>query len=76
MSVKIRAKKDFTIARVEKGFTLKGLANAINACESTISLLESGNRGTSPKTAKVICQVLNKNFNDIFEVIEKEAING
>lgn len=48
------------------GFSYRSLAKKIGCSQTLISLILKGERNPSPKIANKICEVLSKEFNDIF----------
>jgi DNA-binding XRE family transcriptional regulator len=72
----ILAKKQaLKTAMFKLGMTQQDLALTIKKGTPHISMLINGKIGTSPRTAKTICKILNGNFEDFFEVVEKtEAV--
>ena len=54
---------------IRKGFSKRGLAEEIKMAESTVIQICNGTRYPSPKTAKKICDALQVEFDEIFEII-------
>ncbi|MBT9174335.1 MAG: hypothetical protein DDT21_02749 [Syntrophomonadaceae bacterium] len=71
MRVGIRAKPhEIQKARLEKGLSQGAAAAEIKITGTHLSTIESGKRGISPVLAKKVCQLLEKRFSEIFEVIK------
>jgi len=58
-------------SRIHLGMSGSGLAKRIGASRQTISNIESGN-SVYPATAKAICDVLEKPFEELFTIEEGE----
>lgn len=69
--MKITAREDFSKARIKKGFSINGLAAAMEVNASVVFYLEKG-RGIRPQTAKKACTALGEPFEALF-VIKDEA---
>ena len=61
----IRAKEDFTLTRIKKGFPITGLAKAMKVNPSVTFRVEKG-RSIRPATAKKACVALQMSFEDLF----------
>ncbi len=67
---KIKAKrKSIVEARVKGGYTATDIANFIGLTKQAIYNIENGANSPSPKTAKAMCDVLGKEFDDLFEIV-------
>lgn len=58
----------FIETRIKAGFTQRALARATGLTSGYMSQLERGDRHPSPQTAKKICQALDVEFEDLFEL--------
>ena len=68
---KIMAKsKELAESRVRQGHTVKSLSEKCGITNAGLHGIENGDHGVSPSTAQVICTALNKEFDDIFEIVE------
>lgn len=65
-SVIIKDIDNFIIKIIERGFSYRQLARAVNCSQTLISLLIKGERNPSPENAVAICKALNCKFEDIF----------
>lgn len=63
--------KNLSQARIRNGYSLRDLAAKSKVHYSTISNLENGRTSVTPKTAKAICDTLNKEFDELFEIVER-----
>ena len=61
-----------TECRIRAGLSKSDLARQIGVHHSNISRAEAGN-GVSPKTAKKICDKLEKPFDEIFSITRKDV---
>ncbi|MBP1965266.1 helix-turn-helix transcriptional regulator [Paenibacillus aceris] len=67
--MRIRAKTDaFMKARIIKGFSQRELAKHSGLSHSYISLLERSHKSVGPATAKKLCDLLGKDFEDVFRI--------
>lgn len=75
MSV-IRAKnKKITEERVRRGLSMRELSDLCGINYSTVSKIENKKQSPRPRIARLICDALEKKFDDLFEIIDKpEAI--
>ena len=65
---------NISMKRLKKGISMRELARRAGLNIGTISNIESKNKNIAPKTAKLICDVLEANFDDLFEIVESSAI--
>jgi len=63
----VRAREDFPIIRIKKGFSLNELARRMGANPSVVYSIEKGN-GVRPATAKKVCDALQMGFEDLFVI--------
>ncbi len=59
--------RKIVIARAEKNFTQKQLANAVGVSRQTIVSIEKGGGNPSLDLCKKICKELGKSLNELFE---------
>lgn len=64
--------KKLKITLLKEGYTLTKFASLIDIDTSYLSLIVNGKRTVSPTLARKIVSNLETNFEDIFEIIEKE----
>lgn len=55
--------------RILSGFTQSEAAKEISLNPTSYCLIENGKLGVKPKTAKIICEFFNKNFDELFEIV-------
>lgn len=68
----IRTKRRKLIeTRMKAGFTQRGLAREAGLTSGYMSQIERGIRQPGPQAAKRICQALNVDFDDLFELVEE-----
>ncbi len=67
--MKITARNEFQRIRAEKGYSIQELARVSKVSVGTICKMEHGS-AIHPKSAKRLCDALNKEFNELF-VIEQ-----
>ncbi|MFZ5968411.1 MAG: helix-turn-helix transcriptional regulator [Bacillota bacterium] len=62
-------------ARILKGLTQTQLAKTVKLNPASICLIENGELGARPRTAKAICEALESEFDELFEIVSarKEA---
>lgn len=63
----IRAKANFSLTRIKKGFSITGLAKKMKVNPSVALALERG-RSIRPATAKKACDALQMSFEDLFTI--------
>lgn len=69
--MKIKAKNNLRKCRIIKGFTQVELAEKVELTPQMIGQLENGISGVNPSNAKKIVKVLNVEFDDVFELVER-----
>lgn len=52
--------------RIRAGYSMRELGRLADVNMSVISQMEAHNKSVTPKTAKRICEVLGKEFDDLF----------
>lgn len=67
MSIYPRANK-IKMQRILSGMSMRALARKSGLNNSTISNIETHNHSVHPKSAKAICDALNAEFDELFEV--------
>jgi DNA-binding XRE family transcriptional regulator len=55
--------------RILEGYTQNEASKKVNLNPASYCLIENGKLGVKPKTAKVICALYNKQFDELFEII-------
>ncbi|MBL0385909.1 helix-turn-helix transcriptional regulator [Tumebacillus sp. ITR2] len=69
----IKAKKpNLKKTRAIAGFTQRSLGEQTQLSSAFLSQVENGTRNVSAPNAKMICAVLDCNFDDIFEIVEHD----
>jgi DNA-binding XRE family transcriptional regulator len=71
-SYMIKARKSLKLCRIKCGIFQRDVAGKIGITTNSYSLIETRNRSTTCKTARAICNVLGKSFDDLF-VIDPET---
>lgn len=66
MDEKVILKNRLKVARAEKNFSQEQLAILAGVTRQTISSIETGQYCPTAKLALMICNVLNKKFEDLF----------
>lgn len=67
----IKAKNhSLKVVRLRSGLFQKDIAEGIGISSNAYSVIERGTRPVGGKTAKAICDYLNINFDDVFEIKE------
>lgn len=61
----IRAREDFSLTRIKKGFSITGLAKTMKVNPSVAFMVEKGH-SIRPATAKKACDALQMKFEDLF----------
>ena len=69
--MKVIAKKEFQVIRIQEGYSISELAKKSNTPIATISRIEKG-KPLSPKSAKKLCEALQKDFGDLFKIENEE----
>lgn len=68
MKIAIKDSAAFNVILIHKGFTQRSFSIQAGISHSMISQIAKGLRNPSPRTAKRICEVLEVQFDDIFEI--------
>jgi DNA-binding XRE family transcriptional regulator len=66
-------KREFQEARLRKGLTQRALASKAGVTQSTVFSIENKKTTPTPTTVKKICKALEVNFDEIFNIVEKEV---
>lgn len=67
--MRILAKKDvFARSRIIKGLSQRELARRSDLSHSYISMIERGVKSVGPATAKRLCELLQKQVEDLFNI--------
>ena len=69
--MKITAKESFKHIRVIKGYSIQGLARAMDVNASSVFNIEKG-KPIRPETAKKACEALEEDFDQLFIITERE----
>lgn len=72
--MKIYANGQFKIMRIKRGFTVVALAKAVGLTKQAIGQIERRANGVSPEKSVEILRVLGLDFDDVFELVEREVI--
>ncbi len=64
----IKVKPEFNYIRIKSGYTMSGLAKAAGVSQQFISAIIKGRYRPSAVTAKKICDVLDVEFDQVFEI--------
>lgn len=67
--MKVKANENFKNIRILKGFSIQGLARAMNVNASVVFKIEKG-KYLRPATAKKACEALEEPFNRLFIIEE------
>ena len=57
---------------IKSGYSISGFATKIGVSPATLSFMFNKNTAISPRTAKLIVDELGANFNDYFQILDKE----
>ncbi len=67
--MKIIAKRDiFTRSRIIKGLSQRELARRSDLSHAYISMIERGEKSVGPATAKRLCELLEKQVEELFNI--------
>lgn len=66
MKIKLINSKGFLTLIIKAGYSTTTLADGVNVSKGHIYKLVHYNGAVSPKVAKSICEILNKEFDEIF----------
>lgn len=69
--MKIYAKDTFRLSRLKGGYTIKDIAEAVGVTKQMIGQIERRENGIGPANAKKLTEVLNVEFEEIFEFVER-----
>jgi transcriptional regulator with XRE-family HTH domain len=70
MKVRLNDSDCFSELLIRKGLSRRGLAEKARIGEATAIQICNGQRNPSPRTAKRICEALEVEFDDIFEIVK------
>lgn len=70
MKIKLRNVEEFNKKIIYAGFSKRGFAGEAQIAESTVVQICNGDRNPSPKTAKRICEVLECEWSELFEIVK------
>ena len=59
--------------RFEQGLNQADVCDGVKINIATYNQIENGRVGLRPKTAKKICEFLNRSFHELFEIVAKEG---
>jgi transcriptional regulator with XRE-family HTH domain len=71
--MRVVAKDIFREIRIKKGFTIVSLAAAVGTTKQTIGQIERGINGVGPENAKKIAEVLEVEFDEVFDLVKREG---
>lgn len=66
----IKVKSQLDHIRIKSGYSITELAQAVGVSQQFISAIMKGVYAPSPKTAKKICDILEVEFDEVFEIVE------
>lgn len=70
MKIQLKDAIRFEELLIKKGFSKKAFAEAANIGQVTALQICNGDRNPSPRIAKRICDTLEVEFDDIFEIVK------
>lgn len=69
--MKVFAKENFKEMRIKKGFSIVSLAEIVGMTKQAIGQIERRSNGVSPEKSQEILKVLELDFDDIFELVDR-----
>lgn len=72
MFVRLRG-NELTITRIKKGLSIRSLARKAGISHCFLSQIENRQRYPSAKTAAKLCQALEVDFEEVFEIVDDRA---
>lgn len=72
----LKSKSEFNRHLIKNGYSKRGFARAFDIGESTLIQISNGKQSPRPETAKKICEGLNVNFDELFEIEEYGSNHG
>ncbi|AXF57409.1 helix-turn-helix transcriptional regulator [Salicibibacter kimchii] len=72
--ITLKSQDKFNQKILKKGFSKRAFAKKCGVSESAFIQISNGKQSPRPETAKKICESLNHDFDDIFEIKEKEGV--
>lgn len=72
MFIRMRGNQ-LAVTRMKKGMSVRALAKKANISHCYLSQIENRQRNPSPKIAVRLCQALEVDFDELFEVVEDRA---
>lgn len=70
--MKVVAKKELRVARIKKGLTAYQMADHTGLTHTGYRQMERRVNGISPAKAKTVCEVLNLDFEKLFELVDRK----
>ena len=70
--MKVIAKNTFRETRIKSGFSTVTLAEKIGTSKQNVGQIERRVNGIAPDKAKIVTELFGVNFDDIFELVERE----
>jgi len=74
MKIKVKDKDRLNEKIIMKGFSKTAFGKELRLSQPMTVQITRGDRNPSPKTAKRICEVLECEWSDLFEIIKPEAV--
>ena len=68
--MKVLAKDNLGLERIRKGYNGSDIAEKIGITKMGYHNIEKRKNGADPKNAKKICEVLDAEFEELFEVVD------
>lgn len=73
LKIKIKSSLEFDEVLIRRGFSRRAFARRAGIGESTIIQICNNDRNPSPQTAKKICETLEIDFDQIFEIVNPKV---
>lgn len=65
--------REFREARIKAGFSQRSMSRALGKSSAYTCLVEQGKISVSAQSAKQICELLGKKFEDLFEIVHSSS---
>lgn len=64
------------ITRMRQGLSLQDLGDMVGISKSSVSAIEKGKSSPRPRTAKLLCDALGMEFDELFTISEREEVRN
>lgn len=76
LKIRLKNSSKFDEILIRRGYSRRAFAKQAGIGESTIIQICNYDRNPSPRTAKRICETLEIDFDDFFEIVNPQAVSN